>query len=135
MANKITIWGRKVIQASTTEIQSILGNVKYPATKNRVIDEARKQNISGDTMKALENIPDREYNSADDIVNEFESFQKAVEIFHNRKYPVTKQELVNEARDLHVRDVIIRALEACPDKEYTSPADVIKECRTRIHNR
>jgi len=123
------------MQASTTEVQSILGNIKYPATKNQVIDEARKQNIIGDTMQALENIPDREYNSADDIINEFEGFQKAVKIFHNRKYPATKQELVNEARDLHVRDVIIRALEACPDKEYSSPADVIKECRASRQRR
>jgi chromatin segregation and condensation protein Rec8/ScpA/Scc1 (kleisin family) len=123
------------MQASTTEVQSILGNVKYPATKNQVISEARKQNISGDTMQALENIPDREYNSAGDVVNEFESFQKAVEVFHNRKYPATKQELVNEARNLHVRDVIIRALEACPDKEYSSPADVIKECRANLQIR
>lgn len=123
------------MQASTTEVQNILGNVKYPATKNQIIDEARKQNISGDTMQALENVPDREYNSSDDVVNEFESFQKAVEVFHNRKYPATKQELVNEARNLHVRDVIIRALEACPDKEYSSPADVIKECRARLQSR
>jgi hypothetical protein len=123
------------MQASTTEIQSILGNVKYPATKKQIINEARKQNISGDTMQTLENIPDREYNSADDVVNEFEGFQKAVEAFHKRKYPATKQELVNEARNLHVRDVIIRALEACPDKEYSSPDDVIKECRAKIQSR
>lgn len=123
------------MQASTAEIQSILGNVKYPATKNQVIDEARKRNVSGDTMQALENIPEREYKSADDVVNEFEGFQKAVEVFHNRKYPVTKQELVNEARNLHVRDVIIRALEACPDKEYSGPADVIKECRAKLQGK
>jgi hypothetical protein len=129
------IWGRKVMQASTTEVQSILGNVKYPATKKQVIDEARSQNISGDTMQTLENIPDREYSSSDDVVNEFEGFQRAVEAFHNRKYPASKQELVNDARNLHVRDVIIRALESCPDKEYSSASDVINECRARLQSR
>ncbi len=123
------------MQASTTEAQSILGNIKYPATKKQILDEARRQNISGDTMQALENIPNREYSSSDDVVNEFEGFQKAVEVFHNRKYPATRQELINEARSLHVRDVIIRALEACPDKEYSSPADVVKECRARFQSR
>jgi hypothetical protein len=123
------------MQASTAEVQTILGNMKYPATKNQIIDEAQRRNISGDTMQTLENIPDREYGSADEIVNEFEGFQKAVEVFHNRKYPATKQELVNEARNLHVREVIIRALEACPDKEYSSPTEVIKECRANYQSR
>lgn len=123
------------MQASTTEVESILGNVKYPATKKQVIDEARRQNISGDTMQTLENIPNREYRSSDEVVNEFKGFQKAVEVFHNRKYPVSKQELVSEARNLHVRDVIVRALEACPDKEYSSPADVINECKARLQSR
>ncbi|MGB9940687.1 DUF2795 domain-containing protein [Methanosarcina sp.] len=123
------------MQASVTEVQSILGNVKYPATKKQVIDEARRRNISGDTMQTLENIPNREYSSSDDVVEEFESFQSAVEAFHTRKYPASKQELVNEARNLHIRDVIIRALEACPDKEYSSPAEVISECSARLQSR
>ncbi len=123
------------MQASTNEAQTILGSVDYPVTKSQIIDEAKKWNISGDTMQALENIPNRKYNSADDVINEFESFQKAVDVFHNRKYPATKQELVNEAKDLQVRDVIVRALEACPDKEYSSPADVINECRAKLQHR
>lgn len=123
------------MQASVTEVQSILGNVKYPANKKQIIDEARRQNISGDTMQTLENIPNREYSSSDDVVNEFEGFQRAVEAFHTRKYPASKQELVNEARNLHVRDVIIKALEACPDKEYSSPDEVVSECRARLRSK
>lgn len=123
------------MQASVTEVQSILGNVKYPANKKQIIDEARRQNISGDTMQTLENIPNREYSSSDDVVNEFEGFQRAVEAFHTRKYPASKQELVNEARNLHVRDVIIKALEACPDKEYSSPDEIVSECRARLRSK
>lgn len=123
------------MQASVTEVQSILRNVKYPANKKQIIEEARRQNISGDTMLTLENIPNREYSSSDDVVNEFEGFQRAIEAFHTRKYPASKQELVNEARNLHIRDVIIRALEDCPDKEYSSPAEVVSECRARLQSR
>jgi hypothetical protein len=85
-------------------------------------------------MQALENIPNREYDSSSDVVREFEGFQRAVQVFHNRKYPSRKQELVEEAKNLHVRGVIIRALEACPDKEYSSAADVINECRARLQS-
>ncbi|RPJ78537.1 MAG: DUF2795 domain-containing protein [Alphaproteobacteria bacterium] len=123
------------MQASSTEVQSFLGNMNYPATKSQVIDEAKKQNVSNETMQALENIPNKEYKSSDDVVNEFEGFQKAVQVFHNRKYPATKQELVEEAKNLNVRGVIIRALEACPDKEYSSSAEVVNECRARLQSK
>lgn len=85
--------------------------------------------------KRLKTFQTREYNSSADVIDEFEGFQKVVQVFHNRKYPATKQELVEEAKNLHVRGVIIRALEACPDKEYNSPADVINECKVRLQGR
>lgn len=122
-------------QVSSTEIQNFLGNMKYPATKQQIIDEVKKRNISNEAIEILENIPNREYKSSADVVDEFESFQKAVQVFHNRKYPATKQELVEEAKNLHIRGVIIRALEDCPDKEYNSPTDVINECRARLQGR
>jgi hypothetical protein len=122
-------------QVSSTEIQNALGNMKYPALKQQIIDEAKKQNVSNEAIQTLENIPNREYNSSAEVIEEFEGFQKAVQVFHNRKYPATKQELVKEAKNLHVRSVIIRALEACPDKEYSSSADVINECRAILQRK
>ena len=118
-------------QVSSTEVQNVLENMKYPASKQQIIDEAKNRNASNEAIQTLENIPNREYNSSSDVIDEFEGFQKAVQVFHNRKYPATKQELVEEAKNLHVRGVIIRALEACPDRKYNSPADVINECRAR----
>lgn len=123
------------MQASSTEVQNALGNINYPVRKSQLIDEAKKRNVSGEAMQALENIQNREYDSAADVIQEFEGFQKAVEVFHNRKYPASKQELVDEAKNLHVRDVIIRALEACPDKEYNNASDVINECRARLQSK
>ncbi len=122
-------------QVSATEIQNVLGNMKYPALKTQIIDEAKKQNVSNEALQTLENIPNREYNSSAEVIEEFEGFQKAVQVFHNRKYPATKQELVEQAKNLHVRGAIIRALEACPDKEYENPADVINECRVRLQSK
>ncbi|MHC1757537.1 MAG: DUF2795 domain-containing protein [Methanosarcina sp.] len=122
------------MQASATEVQNALGNLNYPITKRQLIEDAKRQNISSEVMQALENIPNREYDSSSDVVREFEGFQRAVQVFHNRKYPARKQELVEEAKNLHVRGVIIRALEACPDKEYSSAADVINECRARLQS-
>ncbi|AKB77838.1 hypothetical protein MSHOH_1355 [Methanosarcina horonobensis HB-1 = JCM 15518] len=120
------------MQASATEVQNALGNLNYPIKKRQLVEEAKRQNVSNDVMQILENIPNREYDSSSNVMQEFEGFQKAVQVFHNRQYPARKQELVEEAKNLHVRDVIVRALEACPDKEYSSPADVFNECRARL---
>jgi chromatin segregation and condensation protein Rec8/ScpA/Scc1 (kleisin family) len=120
------------MQASATEVQYALGNLNYPLKKRQLIEEARRQNVSNEAMQILENIPNREYDSSVDVIREFEGFQRAVQIFHNRKYPASKQELVEEAKNLHVRDVIVRTLELCPDKEYSSAADVINECKARL---
>jgi hypothetical protein len=122
-------------QVSFTEVQNVLGNMEYPASKQQIIDEAINRDASKDVLLTLENIPNRVYNSSAEVIDEFEDFQKAVQVFHNRKYPATKQELVDEAKKLHIRGIIVRALEDCPDKEYNSPADVINECRARLKSR
>ena len=123
------------MQASYSEIQHAFENINYPITKKQLLEEARNRNFSEGGMQILENTPDRQYTSFADVYQEFEGFQKAMQFFHNRKYPAKKQELVAEAKSFNVRDVIVRALEACPDKEYTSPTDVIQECRARYQER
>lgn len=72
------------MQASSTEVRSTLENLNYPVAKQQLIDEAKKQNIDSKTMQALENVPNRHYKSADDVIDEVEGFQKAVQIFHKR---------------------------------------------------
>jgi hypothetical protein len=40
-------------------------------------------------------------------------------------FPATKHEVLNLARDNHATDETIELLEGLPDREYTSPDDVI----------
>lgn len=60
-------------QSSSAEVQRILGNVKFPATKKQLLEEARKQNISSDVINVFESCQDRQYNSSDDIIKECRS--------------------------------------------------------------
>lgn len=46
-------------QVSSTEIQNVLGNMKYPVTKQQIIDEAKKRNAINDAIQTLENIPNQ----------------------------------------------------------------------------
>lgn len=57
-------------QSSSTDVQKVLGNIKFPASKKQLIEEARRQNLSSDVINVLESCPDRQYNSSNDIIQE-----------------------------------------------------------------
>jgi predicted transcriptional regulator len=138
-ANKTKIQGRKQMQqASSTEIQSAIQKavqafkeMKYPVTKKQLIEKAKSMNVRSEVMQAIENIPDKEYHSTADVLKEFEGIQNAVQAFRDVKFPATKNQLLEEARKLNARSEVIKALEACPEREYTNFSDVIKECRSK----
>jgi hypothetical protein len=45
-------------------------DIRYPATKKQLIEEAKKVNARSEVIKAFENIPDREYSNAVDVIKE-----------------------------------------------------------------
>lgn len=63
-------------KSSSTDVQRVLQNVKFPATKQQLIEEARKQNLSSDVMNVLQDCPDRQYNNSQDIINECKAKMK-----------------------------------------------------------
>lgn len=55
------------------DIQHVLQNIKFPAKKNDIIQQARSSGAMADPL--LENLgmlPDKEYASADEVVKELE---------------------------------------------------------------
>ncbi|MDW5550986.1 DUF2795 domain-containing protein [Methanosarcina sp.] len=55
------------------DIQHVLQNVKFPAKKNEIIQQARSSGAMADPL--LENLgmlPDKEYASIDEVVKELE---------------------------------------------------------------
>jgi hypothetical protein len=85
-ANKTKIQGRKQMQqASSTEIQSAFQKtvqafqeMKYPVTKNQLIDKAKSLNARSEVIQSIETIPDKEYHSASDVLKEFQGIQNVV---------------------------------------------------------
>ena len=125
-------------QASSTEIHSGLQKavqafqeMKYPVTKNQLIDKAKSLNARSEVIQAIETIPDKEYHSASDVLQEFKGIQNLVQAFHDVKFPATRTQLIQEAKKLNARSEVINALEACSDREYNNFSDVIKECRSK----
>jgi cellobiose-specific phosphotransferase system component IIA len=125
-------------QTSSTEIQSAFQKtvqafqeMKYPVTKTQLIEKAKSLNARSEVIQSIETIPDKEYHSASEVLQEFKGIQNLVQAFRDVKFPATKMQLVQEAKKLNARSEVIQALETCPDKEYNNFSDVIKECRGR----
>jgi hypothetical protein len=59
------------MQASYVEVRNILKNLHFPLTKQNLIQQAMKHGASHKVIKALESIPDREYTSYENVVQEF----------------------------------------------------------------
>jgi hypothetical protein len=59
------------MQASYVEVRNILKNIHLPLSKQEIIQEAMRHGASYQIIEDLNNIPDREYTSSNDIVKEF----------------------------------------------------------------
>jgi hypothetical protein len=54
---------------NAAELQWYLEGITFPATKNEVVNLARDNNATDETMELLEELPDREYTSPDDVIH------------------------------------------------------------------
>ena len=54
-------------QAEFIEVQKYLAGINYPATKDELIDHAKKQNASKDVIDALSSLPDGEYDGPNKV--------------------------------------------------------------------
>lgn len=48
-------------QSEFIEIQKCLSGVSYPATKDQLVEHARKNGAGGEVLKALSGMPEGEY--------------------------------------------------------------------------
>lgn len=55
---------------TSPDMEKSLAGVDYPVDKRQVIEYARKQEASQEVISALENIPEREYSDAQDLMSE-----------------------------------------------------------------
>lgn len=52
------------------ETQEILKSIDFPVKRNNIIEQARKNESTPDILQELGMLPDREYNSAEDVARE-----------------------------------------------------------------
>lgn len=54
------------------EIQKILKNIDFPVKRNDIIEQERKSAAIPDILQELGMLPDKEYNSAEDVAEELQ---------------------------------------------------------------
>ena len=52
------------------ETQGILKNIDFPVKRNDIIGQARKSGATSDILRELGMLPDKKYNSAEDVAEE-----------------------------------------------------------------
>ncbi len=53
--------------ADFIKVQKFLGGIRYPATKQQLMDQARGNRADDDALTALTGLPEREYDSPDEL--------------------------------------------------------------------
>jgi len=61
---------REYVTELPLEIQKVLNNLDFPIERKEVIEQARKSKAIPDILRELGMLPDKKYNSAEDLAEE-----------------------------------------------------------------
>jgi Protein of unknown function (DUF2795) len=53
--------------ADFIKVQKFLGGIRYPATKQQLVDQARGNQADDEALSALSGMPEREYSGPDEV--------------------------------------------------------------------
>ncbi|RXA20233.1 DUF2795 domain-containing protein [Methanosarcina sp. MSH10X1] len=59
------------METSPIEVQKALKDMDYPASKEQLIQHAKKHEANKKVMQVLEELPDKQYENAADVSKEF----------------------------------------------------------------
>jgi hypothetical protein len=54
-------------------VNQILSKIHYPISKAKIVEEAQKHNVSPQVMGVLQQLPDKQYNSQQELENQLKS--------------------------------------------------------------
>ncbi len=53
--------------ADFIKVQKFLGGIRYPATKQQLVDQAQSNRADPEALSALNGMPEREYSGPDEV--------------------------------------------------------------------
>jgi hypothetical protein len=59
------------MKASMADVEHALKGIDFPKSKNEIVSYAQSKNASSEIVSGLQELPDRTYNNAADLAQEF----------------------------------------------------------------
>ena len=56
-----------MVKVSPAQVEKYIKGIKFPASKQQLLQQAEINNANDDVLNILENVPDKEFNSPIDI--------------------------------------------------------------------
>ncbi|HML06336.1 MAG TPA: DUF2795 domain-containing protein [Methanobacterium sp.] len=56
-----------MVRVSPAQVEKSIKGIRFPASRQELVEQAESNNANGDVLNILENIPDKQFNSPVDI--------------------------------------------------------------------
>ncbi len=125
---------------STVQVQTYLGGVEYPATREALLERARANDAPEEVIRALERMADAEYPLAVDVTREIgrvapeqwratpgPSPAHVLSYLKGVRFPATRAALIEMAERQSAPETVLAALRKICDGVYLRVVDISKE--------
>jgi hypothetical protein len=117
-------------------VQKYLHGMKYPASRDDLVNYARSQCEGGNhpqnecerVVQVLSQLPDGEYRRPTDVNKAFGEMTRGY--LQNASYPARRDDLVTSAQDQGADQIVLDTIILIPDQEYSDADAVIIEIET-----
>jgi len=125
----------------TTEIERSLKGINFPADKQDLVQQAKKNKASSEVIQAVRDLPENQFNSPTDVAKAWGEERKGTQSGRTHRggitteiemslkginFPANKQDLVQQAKSNHASRNVINAIQNLPEDRFNSPTDVAK---------
>ena len=115
------------------ETEQAFKQMKCCITKTQLIDKAKSINACNEVILAVENMPEKEYYNTGEVLKTFLCSENAVKAFCDMEFPANKMKIIENCKNLHCNNKVMKALDTCADREYVNCSDVMTECKGKMH--
>jgi MFS family permease len=120
-------------KTSMQETEQAFKQMKCCITKMQLMEKAKSINACREVVLAVENMPEKEYYNTGDVVKTFSCIETSLKALCDMEFPANKMKIIENCKKLHCDSEIMKALNACVDREYMNCSDVMMECKGKMY--
>ncbi|HML06145.1 MAG TPA: DUF2795 domain-containing protein [Methanobacterium sp.] len=125
----------------TTDIERSLKGINFPAGKQDLVQQAKKNKANSEVIKAIRNLPEDRFKSPTDVAKAWGEERRGKQSTETHRggittdierslkginFPANKQDLVQQAKKNKASQNVLKAIKNLPEDRFKSPTDVAK---------